>query len=187
MQPGHAVTPADRPSSRKWWAGAVAVIATVIGIVSGAIAIYEFVNRDTGPAAFTGTVQSAEGMREFLDFADDHDGELVRLDLRCVYQDGPMACVQQADPFDRAKVVLDLNDDPRCDPGREFACEGSVLLLFFSDGSETAQVDNGEYGAGSIVARGYFNLSKRGNLGTLPPGTTAIYLTAVSPDRVPKP
>ena len=164
----------------------VAAIATVIGVISGAIAIYEFVNRDKGPAVYTGTVDSAAGMRELLNFVDEHDGELVNLDLKCVYQDDePMACVQQADMLDRAVVLLDLNDDPSCDPERDQPCDGSVILFFFADRVEDAQIDNGEYGAGSIVVRGYFNLAKRGNLGTLPPTVTAIYLTAVPPNQVP--
>ena len=162
-------------------------IATIIGVLSGAIAIYEFVNRDKGPAVFTGTVDSASGMRDFLSFADEHDNELVKLDLKCVYHDDePMACVQQGDALDRAVVLLDLNDDPSCEPDRQGPCDGSVVLFFFAEHTDDAQIDNGEYGAGSIVVRGYFNLAKRGNLGTLPPGVTAIYLTAVPPNQVPK-
>jgi hypothetical protein len=163
-----------------------AAIATFIGVISGTIAIYEFVNRDKGPAVFAGTVDSASGMRDFLTFADEHDGELVHLDLKCVYHDDQqMTCVQQEDTLERAVALLDLNDDPGCDPDRESACDGSVILFFFADKVDDAQIDNGDYGAGSIVVHGYFNLAKRGNLGTLPPTVTAIYLTAVPPNQVP--
>ncbi|HZM74081.1 MAG TPA: hypothetical protein VFC19_00055 [Candidatus Limnocylindrales bacterium] len=187
MPPHQVIAPGKPPRASKTWPKVVAALVSIIGVVSGAIAIYEFVTRDRGPASYTGTVESATGMREFLSFADKHDGELVHIDLKCVYRDDrPMACVQQADPLNRAAVLLDLNDDPSCQSLRESACDGSVILFLFTANVDDAQVDNGEYGAGSIVVRGYFNLSKRGNLGTLPPTTTAIYLTAVPSNQVPK-
>ncbi|WP_203912375.1 hypothetical protein [Rhizocola hellebori] len=184
MHPDQVVAPGNASTPRRW-TKLVTAIATIVGVISGAIAIYEFVNRDKGPAVFTGAVDTAAGMRGFLDFADEHDGQLVKLDLKCVYHDDqPMACVQQADPLEQAVTVLDLNDDPSCEPDRESACDGSVILYFFADRVADAQIDNGEFGAGSIVVRGYFNLAKRGNLGILPPSVTAIYLTAVPANEV---
>ncbi len=84
-------------------------------------------------------------------------------------------------------TLLDLNEDAACEPDRQIPCEGTVVLHFFTKDVSEAQVDNGQYGAGNLVVRGYFALSKRGNLGSLPPGATAIYLTAVPPQDVPNP
>lgn len=167
-------------------AGLVAGVATVIGLITGAIAISDYLNRDTGPAKFTESVDTTTGMRNFLAFADEHDGELVRLEFQCVYREGSRSCVDQSDPFGQAAVLLDLNANPACEPDRQYPCDGSVVLYFFVKNISEAQIDNGQFGAGSIVIRGYFTLSKRGNLGTLPPGVTAIYLTAVPVEQVPK-
>ncbi|MBB5868881.1 hypothetical protein F4553_002260 [Allocatelliglobosispora scoriae] len=174
--------PADGKRTRRLIGGIVAGVATLIGITSGVIGIAEFLDR--GTPAFAQPIDTVEGMREFLSFADEHDGELVRLETRCVFHDGPMPCSQQGDPLQRASVLLDLNADPSCDPDRVQPCTGSVVLFFFAENVTDAQIDNGEYGAGSIVVRGYFTVSRRGSLGTLPEGTTAIYLTAVPADEV---
>lgn len=161
-------------------------VATVIGIISGAIAIADYMGRDKGPATFSESLDTTAGMRNFLAFADDNDGKVVRLETQCVYHKGPRSCVDQADPIGDAVVLLDLNADPSCSPERQAPCDGSVVLFLFAQNVSDAQIDNGQYGAGSIVVRGYFTLSKRGNLGTLPPGVTAIYLTAVPAENVPE-
>jgi hypothetical protein len=167
-------------------AALVAGVATLIGLVTGVIAISDYLNRDTGPARFTESIDTTTGMRNFLAFADEHDSELVRLEFQCVYHEGPRSCVDQSDPLGQAAVLLDLNANTACDPNRQYPCDGSVILFFYAKNVSEAQIDNGSFGAGSIVIRGYFTLSKRGNLGTLPPGATAIYLTAVPPEQVPK-
>ncbi len=125
-------------------------------------------------------------MRDFLAFADTHDGKVVKLETQCLYHAGARSCVDQADPLNSATVLLDLNDDASCPPDRQGPCDGSVVLFFFEQSASDAQIDNGQYGAGSIVVRGYFTLSKRGHLGTLPATASAIYLTAVPADKVPK-
>lgn len=189
MQPNPVVAPGNLPRKKRTGAVIAAVIgavATVVGIISGAIAISDYLHRDKGPAKFTESLDTSKGMRDFLSFADSHDSKVVRLETQCVYHDGPRSCVDQADPLENATVLLDLNDDDSCAPDRQGPCDGSVVLFFFAENASDAQIDNGQYGAGSIVVRGYFTLSKRGNLGTLPPGATAIYLTAVAADKVPQ-
>jgi hypothetical protein len=189
MHPNQVVAPGNPPGRRRRGgliAAIIGAIATVIGIISGAIAIADYLGRDKGPAVFSESVDTASGMRNFLSFADKNDGKVVKLDMRCVYHDGPRTCVDQEDFLHQAAVLLDLNADTSCEPDRQAPCDGSVVLFFFEQSSSEAQIDNGEFGAGSIVVRGYFTLSKRGNLGTLPPGVTAIYLTAVPAEKAPK-
>jgi hypothetical protein len=192
MTHDQVVTPGQeapgQQDGRRFWrrvGAAIGALAAVVGLIAGGLAIVEFVQRASGPATFTDPLHTSAGMRAFLRFADEHDGEVVRLDTRCLYQEGPRTCVDQSYPIDPDVVLLDLNDGGTCEPDRQGPCDGSVVLYFFTKDVSEAQIDNGEYGAGSIVVRGYFTLSKRGNLGTLPPGAMAIYLTAVPPQDVP--
>jgi hypothetical protein len=161
----------------------VVVAATLVTLVSGGIAIFQFLTRDGGPAAFADDLHTAAGAESFLEFARENDGDVVRLDTRCLYRDGPRTCLDRRDPLERAAVLLDLNADRGCPPDQDQPCPGSVVLAFFVDDVSQAQVDNGEYGAGSVVVHGYFAVSVRGRLGTLPPGVTAIYLTAVPAEQ----
>ena len=162
----------------------IAAVATLVGLISGGIAIVQYLNRNSGPVTFHDSIDTATGVTSFLRFVDAHDGQVVQLETRCLYHDGPRVCADYADPLGNAAAIIDLNTDPSCPPDRTAPCPGSTVLYFFEKDTSEAQIDNGQYGAGNMVVRGYFTISRRGSLGTLPQDATAVYLTAVPADQV---
>jgi hypothetical protein len=162
----------------------IGAAATLVGLISGGIAIVQYLHRNSGPPTFRDSIDTATGVTTFLPFVDASNGQVVRLDTQCLYHQRPRVCTDWADSLGHAVVIIDLNTDPSCPPDRTSPCPGSTVLYFYEKDTSEAQVDNGQYGAGNIVVHGYFTISKRGNLGTLPPTATAIYLTAVPADQV---
>lgn len=149
----------------------LATIAALIGIVGGAIAVWQFVQNRVD--RFEGDVTHQATADRLVNFATGHDARVVWLNLTCRASTAPApACDGNTPPPFDEQALLPIH-----------ASSGRYWLHIYTAGSDV-QADNGPYGAGSLVVKGYFTISVRGVLGSDPPDVQNVDLHGVSSSSV---
>lgn len=163
-------------SKRNPWKIAWALVggvAVVVGLVSGLLTLW---GQLTGPPTFKATIESVDQSADFVTFLKNNDGKQVQLDVTCIWSS--TACHMPT--ADEASSLLDGNIlvlytlQPCYDM---FQCtSGAYWLHLTEDPTANVQIDNGGYGAGSLVVKGTFSVNVAGPLGAWPPEVMNVYL-----------
>jgi hypothetical protein len=163
-------------SSRNPWKlawGVVAGIAVLVGLLTGLLTLRD---KLTGPPTFKSIIESTSQAADFASFLKDNDGEQVHLDVTCKWSS--TAChwansnEGESSPDEN---ILVLYTSHSCDD--MFACtSGAYWLNLTEDPSSNVQINNGRYGAGSLMVKGSFSVGVEGQLGSTPPEVTNVAL-----------
>jgi hypothetical protein len=162
---------------RNWWKvawGIVAGLGVLVGLTTGVLTIRD---KLAGTPTFTGTIDTTDQAASFTSFLNKNDGKRVKLNVTCTWFS--TAChLPTADEMPGDSTVMALYPSQPCSD--MFDCPGVYWLTFSADPSSDVQLDNGQYGAGSLVAKGSFAVVVRGQVGSTPPGVTSVDLHAQS-------
>ena len=161
----------DATKGKAWkraWA-VVGGIALIVGLVTGALTLRE---KLAGTPTFKATIDTTQKAADFVDFLQDNDGKRVQLDVTC-----------------RGDSVCEIGDpsDQRYTDTMILSPEGPTMyqLDFIVDQSSAVQIDNGEYGAGTLVAKGPFSIVYRGQVGSVPEFVREIQLRGLPAQNAP--
>jgi hypothetical protein len=189
-----------RASSPVWRLGKVAA-----GIVVGLATIASFVvawlqlksqleqieAQTRPPVIFDQRIDSPASVSAFVSFATENDYQVRRVNLECLLDEGQGSCawVRQAVASESGETILYVSTKPGCRlgvlNGNPTSADCVTHWIHVRKGEPfDAQVDNGEYGAGNVVVRGYFAISLRNALGSAPQNVKHIFLRAVAPEMV---
>ena len=162
-------------SSRNPWKIAWAIVggvAVLVGLVTGVLTLRDQL---MGPPTFKSTIESVDQSADFANFLKDNDGKQVQLDVTCKWSS--TAChIPTADEASELlnEAILVLYTLHPCD---DIGCtSGAYWLHLTQDPSANVQIDNGSYGAGSLVVKGSFSVNFAGQLGGWPPEVMNVYL-----------
>jgi hypothetical protein len=185
----------QEPTSRFAWLGTVkgvlAIIASLIAITGGILGIVKWFNDRQGMPSFEGSVTTRDQARDLVSFLNDHDGEVVKLDVSC----GPYREMSRPDsgcngnlgpedapviPRDGEQVAaMELFTKTTCPADDARArCDGTYWTVMRVGADDDEQVDNGSFGAGGLVVKGVFKALVRGAIGSAPPGVQVVELDA---------
>jgi hypothetical protein len=152
----------------------IGTAAAIIGIIGGIIGIAKACEDDPppkGPATFTGELNSPTSADKFVSLANANDGKVVRLNVTCRY--GGLVCEGNSRPS--------LTGEDALLP--VFTRTGRYYFHIYTEGSD-ATANNGSYGAGSLVVKGYFTVNVQGELGSEGRGIQNVDLHGVSAAQV---
>ena len=152
----------------------IGIIAAIITIIAGGIAIWQAIHPN-GPDTFEGDVTQASTANSLISFLQSHDGKVIRLDITCVSPGPSTACDVSSSSNDSNPILpLPVGGDG----------SSAAYWLHLDPAGTNVEMDNGSYGAGSLVIRGYFEVSVRGVLGSDPPNVQNVFLTGVNSSAV---
>jgi hypothetical protein len=159
-------------SSRNPWKIAWAIVggvALLVGLVTGALTLR---SQLTGPPTFSSTIESVDQSADFANFLKDNDGKQVQLDVAC--KSSSTACQLAYEDWARAilpdgHILVLYTLHPCQDINKCLPDSGQYWLHITQDPSANVQVDNGRYGAGSLVLKGSFSVVVVGQLASEPP------------------
>jgi hypothetical protein len=170
--------------------GGLALLATIVGITGGIIGIARSCQSDPGTPSFEGSVEPRESARDLVSFLTDHDGELVKLNVTCsAKQPAGKSCNGNVEPSSAGGearegervAIMELFTERACPAtGARARCAGTYWMVFRVPSSADAQVDNGGFGAGGLVAKGTFKALDRGPLGGVPLHVHVVELVATA-------
>jgi hypothetical protein len=163
-------------SSRNPWKLTWAVVAGVgvlVGLVTG---LFTLRDKLTGPPTFQSMIESTDQAADFASFLKDSDGKQVQLDVTCKWSS--TAChwanSNKGESSPDEEILVLYTSQP-CDD--MFACtSGAYWLNLTKDPTSNVQINNGQYGAGSLVVKGSFSVGVEGQLGSTPPEVTNVAL-----------
>ncbi|MCU1442374.1 MAG: hypothetical protein JWQ59_524 [Cryobacterium sp.] len=173
------MTGQDSSRSRNPWKIAWAIVGGVAVLVGLATGVLTLQSQLTGPPTFRSTIESVDQSADFANFLKDNDGKQVQLDVTC--KSSSTGCyLPNADEasflsnlFDGQVLVL-YTLHP-CDGDDMFLCtSGTYWLDLTEDPTANVQINNGSYGAGSLVVKGSFSVNVEGQLGSLPPEIMSV-------------
>jgi hypothetical protein len=170
--------------------GGLALLATIVGITGGIIGIARSCEGDPGTPSFAGSVEPRANARDLASFLTDHDGEVVKLNVTCSgKQRAGKGCNGNVEPSNapgdtregEQVGIMELFTERAC-PASDARprCAGTYWMVLRVPSSTDAQVDNGGFGAGGLVAKGIFKALDRGNLGSVPPHVHVVELVATA-------
>ena len=152
-------------------------IGVIIAIVAGLMTIIGHFQNSID--SFVGNIDEQAMGDSLVTFAQSHDSKVVWLNVVC-HEDKPGhpcetgdygSALQQQSSFEN-KVVIAVH-----------ATSGDYWL-HVEVGSTNAEADNGPFGAGSIVIKGYFTISNRGKTGITPDNVNNIDLDGVDSSTI---
>ncbi|HWS82849.1 MAG TPA: hypothetical protein VN207_01170 [Ktedonobacteraceae bacterium] len=149
----------------------IGILAAFIGIVTGAMAIVQSlqnrIDRFEGDVTQQGTADS------FINFAKDHDTKVVWLNITCVRGSLSVSCC--------AATRIDCDAPPQMGKDIILSVHGTSAKYWFhiNAADSDAQINNGSYGAGSLVIKGYFEFSVQGVLGAEPQDVQNVFLKGI--------
>ena len=130
----------------------------------------------TGPAEFSGELSDHAGVTSFLAFIQDHDGEVVDLDISCIDDYESASCFAGPGVGDNVMMHLWLFTQDRCFTESEFdadydQCGGSHVIWVQKPDGTSFNAANGPSGAGSVVLKGHATVRIQGYGGGVYPVT----------------
>lgn len=161
---------------KKLW-GAVVAISILVGIVAGIVTIYQlFQNRIDRFEGDIGEQAKADGL---VDFVQSHDAKVVWFNVVC-HEDLP------GHPCETGVAGSELDQQSRAEGKLVIAVHATSGDYWFhvKTDNSNAEADNGPYGAGSIVIKGYFTVSVRGRTGITPPNIQNFNLDGVDSSTI---
>jgi hypothetical protein len=161
-------------TSRNPWKIAWAIVgglAVLVGLVTGVLTLRD---KFTGPPTFNAMIESTDQSVDFVNFLKSNDGKQVHLDVTCKYSS--TAChVPSSNESLPGETILVLYTQHPCSD--MFECtSGAYWLNLTKDPTSNVQINNGQYGAGSLVVKGPFSVAVEGQLGSNPPDVTNVTL-----------
>jgi FHA domain len=175
IPPGHQPM-TEQVSSRNPWKIAWTIVgglAVLVGLVTGVLTLKD---KLTGPPTFKAMIESTDQSVAFANFLKNNDGKQVHLDVTCKWSS--TAChlanpnIGESSPDETMLVLYTLHPCSRI-----LECtSGAYWLHLTKDPSSNVQIDNGAYGAGSLVVKGPFSVTVEGQLGSAPPEVTNVSL-----------
>ena len=163
----HQPQPKKFPISGKQIGALIGIIAAIIGITSGGIAIVKSLQNHLD--TFEGNVAQQTTADNFVSFTNNHDGKVVWLNITCV-----SSTVMCFVPGETQETTLPIH-----------ATSGEYWFHIDTAGTD-AQANNGQYGAGLLVVKGYFEVSVQGVLGAYPQEVQNTFLKGVDSSAVNK-
>ena len=170
--------------------GGLALLATIVGITGGIIGIARSCQGDPGTPSFEGSVEPRDNARALAAFLTAHDADVVKLDVTCPSnQRAATSCNGNVEPSNAPVAtregeqvgIMELFTERACPATDARArCSGTYWMVFRVPSSTDAQVDNGGFGAGGLVAKGTFKAFDRGNLGGAPRDVHVVELVATA-------
>ncbi|MGG8406450.1 hypothetical protein ACM614_07360 [Streptomyces sp. 12297] len=150
-----------------------------------------------GPPKYVGDLAIISDNQRFQKMLHQQDGHVIHVNTLCrQFEATRTAC---GDLWRTARLeesreqpgtrlgLLEITTDPTCDVWDEGSlgltkspCPDAYWIWIHLDPETGAQMDNGKYGAGSTVIKGYFTVSVAGQLGSTPPGVTNVHLRSVN-------
>ena len=168
-------TPSEPPKEggRKRLTALIGTVAAIVGIIGGTIGIVKACKPQgpQGPAAFTADLGQQANVDNLVSFAKSNDGKVVRLEVTC----------RSDSPFCNGNIKPDRPEEAALLPVS--ASVGKYWFHIYTKDSD-ATANNGSYGAGSLVVKGYFTVNVQGVLGAEPQDVQNIELHGVSPASV---
>lgn len=153
-------------------------IAAIIGIITGVIAIVHSLQNHID--SFEGEVAQQATADNFVSFANNHDGKVVWLNITCLSSlPGSVCCAATRENCDAP---------PEMDGYLIISVHGTSAKYWFhiNTAGTDAQANNGSYGAGALVLKGYFEVSVQGVLGGEPQDVQNTFLKGVDSSAVNK-
>jgi len=174
QQPRQPNTPQRRRSIRgKKLAAFIGIAAAVITIIAGVIAIWQAIHPN-GPDKFSGDVTQQSIANNLISFLQSHDGKVIQLDITCVVPNSSTTVCDRGSASNESIIPLPVGGDGF----------SAAYWLRIDPAGTNAQVNNGSYGAGNLVVKGYFEVSVQGVLGDAPPTVQNIFLKGVDSSAV---
>ena len=201
-----AATPQPAATSRRGGSPVWRLGKVTAGIVVGLATIASFVvawlqlnsqleqieAQTRPPVIFDQRIDSPASVSAFISFATENDYQVRRVNLECLLDEGQGSCAwvrQAAVATESGETILYVSTKPGCRLSVQNVnptgsdCVTHWIHVRKGDPFD-AQVDNGEFGAGNVVVRGYFAISLRNALGSAPQNVRHIFLRAVAPEMV---
>lgn len=169
--------------------GIALLITAILGVPVAGYKLYDSYIEHQGTPTFSGRIEEQDTAQDFVDFLNDHDDEVVELDVECVPFDEPAWCTQAdsetyteygqfgGDAGDAASLLEVFTETP-CAASQDW-CDGTYWVFPILLNGSDERVDNGEFGAGALVVKGEFKVAMYGGLGSKPAAVDNVTITAV--------
>src|SRR5258708_10943410 len=154
---------------KKWVTGkqlaaSIGGAACFIGIIAGGIGIAQFFQHHID--RFEGDVTRQATADSFISFIKNHDAKVIWMNISCAET---TTCYV---PGETQEIILPIQ-----------ASSGKYWFHINTAGTD-AQANNGSYGAGALVLKGYFEVSVQGVLGSDPQDVENIFLKGIDSSTV---
>jgi hypothetical protein len=152
-------------------------ICVLIGAIAGVIVIVAHFQNTID--RFEGDISQQATADGFVSFALGHDTKTVWVNVVCHYY-------QPGHPCETGDASSPLVSQGEAENDTVIAVHATAgdYWIHINTASTDAAADNGSFGAGTIVIKGYFSVNDRGGLGSTPSNVYNILLKGVDSSTI---